>query len=197
MGFQSVEEDVDHGVDGAFAAGADEFEAEVLVEEAVVEHHSHEAAGDEGGVDGAEGAEGGLLFDEAGHDAVDDLAVTFKEVLGKLVLFQRREEDEPEIVGVFGLELDDHVRQAGEEGVGVVAGGEALEGFAAFLETMLGGGVDDGGVELALGLEVFVENRLGDAAALGELAGGAAAEADFGEELGGGVDDGFAPVCLA
>ena len=34
------------------------------------------------------------------------------------------------------------------EGVGVVALGETFEGFAAFLEAVLGGGVDDGGVEI-------------------------------------------------
>lgn len=137
------------------------------------------------------------MFDEAGDDAVDDLAVTFKEVFGELVLFQGGEEDEPEIVGVFGLEFYDHVGQAGEECVGVVAGGEAFEGFAPLFEAVLGGGVDDGGVEFALGLEVFVENRFGDAAAFGELAGRAAAEADFSEELGGGVDDGLPAVGLA
>ena len=161
-----------------------------------MEHHSHEAAGDEGGIDGAEGAEGGLLLDKPGHDAVDDLAVTFKEVFRKLVLFQGGEEDEPEIVGVFGLEFYDHVGQAGEEGVGVVAGSEAFEGVPPLLEAVLGGGVDDGGVKLAFGLKVFVQNRFGDAAAFGEFAGRAAAEADFGEELGGGFDDGFAPVGL-
>jgi hypothetical protein len=97
---------------------------------------------------------------------------------------------------MFGLEVDDEVGQAPKEGLGVVTGGEAFEGFAALFETMLGRGVDDGGVELALGFEVFVENGLGDAAALGELAGGAAAEADFGKELGGGVDDGFPSIGL-
>jgi hypothetical protein len=122
--------------------------------------------------------------------------VTFKEVFGELVLFQSGEEDEPEVVGVFGLEVDDEVGQAGEEGVGVVAGGEAFEIIASFFEAMVGGGVDDGGVELAFGLEVFVENRFRDAAAFGEFAGGTAAEADFGEELGGGFDDGFAAIGL-
>jgi hypothetical protein len=77
-----------------------------------------------------------------------------------------------------------------------VAGGEAFEIIASFFEAMVGGGVDDGGVELAFGLEVFVENRFRDAAAFGEFAGGTATEADFGEELGGGFDDGFAAIGL-
>jgi hypothetical protein len=43
---------------------------------------------------------------------------------------------------------------------------------------------------------VFVKNGLGDAAAFGEFAGCAAAEADFSKELGGGVDDRLAAIRL-
>jgi hypothetical protein len=113
-------------VDGALAAGADELEAEVLIKDAVVKHHAHEAAGDEGGFDRAEGAAGDLLFDEVGDDAVDHLTLALEKVLGELMLFEGTEEDEPEVVGMFGLELDNEIGQPGEEGFGVVAGGEAF-----------------------------------------------------------------------
>lgn len=192
-----MDKDVDHGVDGAFAAGADELESEVLVEDAVVENGAQKRAGGEGGVDLAEGPGGGLAPNEVGDDAVDDLALALEDVLGELMFFEGAEEDQAEEVGVFGVVLDDERGEPGEEGSRVGGLGQLFELGAAFVEALLGGIVDDGGVELAFGLEVLVKNRLGDADAFGEFAGGAAPEADFSKQLGGGVDNGLSPVGTA